>query len=102
MPSPAEPAQPDPLVPEVQPVQLPPLNWSHFKPEFAGKPEDDAEAYLLHTNDWMDIHNFPDDVKVQRFCFILIGGARLWYESMRLIENDWQQLQLFLGNSIPI
>ena len=23
------------------------LNWSHFKPEFSGKPDEDAEAYLL-------------------------------------------------------
>ena len=36
---PAEPAQPDPLVPQVHPVHLPPLNWSHFKPEFIGKSE---------------------------------------------------------------
>ena len=27
------------------------LNWSHFKPEFSGKPDEDAEAHLLHTND---------------------------------------------------
>ena len=25
------------------------LNWSHFKPEFAGRPEEDAEAHLLCT-----------------------------------------------------
>ena len=23
------------------------LNWSNFKPEFPGKPEEDAEAHLL-------------------------------------------------------
>ena len=27
------------------------INWSHFKPEFSGKPEEDAEAHLLHSND---------------------------------------------------
>ena len=27
------------------------LNWSNFKPEFSGKPEEDAEAHLLHLND---------------------------------------------------
>ena len=32
------------------------LNWSYFKPEFAGKPED-AEAHLLRTNDWMETHD---------------------------------------------
>ena len=47
--------------------QRPQLNWSHFKPEFAGKPEEDAEAHLLRTNNWMDTHNFPGNIKVQRF-----------------------------------
>ena len=27
------------------------LNWLHFRPEFAGKPEEDVEAHLLYTND---------------------------------------------------
>ena len=27
------------------------LNWSNFKPEFSGQPEEDAEAHLLHSND---------------------------------------------------
>ena len=26
------------------------INWSNFKPEFSGKPEEDAEAHLLHSN----------------------------------------------------
>ena len=25
------------------------INWSHFKPEFSGKPEEDAEAHLLQN-----------------------------------------------------
>ena len=37
------------------------LNWSYFKPEFSGKPEEKAEEYLLRTNDWMETHTFPDD-----------------------------------------
>ena len=56
----------------------PQLNWSHFKPEFAGKPDKDTEPYLLRTNDWKGTHKFPDQVKVQRFCLTLIGEARLW------------------------
>ena len=32
------------------------LNWSNFKPQFSGKPEEDAEAHLLHSNDWMEAH----------------------------------------------
>ena len=49
------------------------LNWSHFKPKFAGKPEEDAD--LPRANDWMDTHDFPDNVKVQRFCLTLVGEA---------------------------
>ena len=26
------------------------LNWSNIKPEFSGKPEEDAEAHLLCSN----------------------------------------------------
>ena len=43
-----------------QPIQQAPhvlqLYWSHFKPEFSGKPGEDAEVHLLRTNDWMDTH----------------------------------------------
>ena len=35
-------------------------NWSHFKPEFSGKPDEGAEKHLLRTNEWMDTHAFPD------------------------------------------
>ena len=79
-PAPANPASPTVSVPNLQPVPDQPapqiiqqqmLNWSHFKPEFAGRPEEDAEAYLLCTNDWMVIHNLQEDVKVQRFCLTL-------------------------------
>ena len=49
-----------------RPIQhMPQLNWSHFKPEFAGKPEEDAETHLLRTNDWVDTHAFPEGVKVK-------------------------------------
>ena len=57
---------------------MPQLNWSHFKPEFTAKPDEDVEAHLLRTNDWMDTHAFPECVKVQRFYLTLVGEARLW------------------------
>ena len=57
--------------------QRPQLNWSHFKPEYTGKPDEDAEAYLLMMNNQMDTHEFLDQVKVQRFCLTLVGEARL-------------------------
>ena len=41
-------------------LHMPPLNWSHFKPEYSGKPDKDGEAHLLRMNDWMDTHGFPD------------------------------------------
>ena len=52
------------------------LNWSHFKPKFLGKPEEDAEAHLLCSNDWMDAHHFNEDIKVQRFCLTLLGRSK--------------------------
>ena len=100
---PANPANPpNPPTPPPNPhdpmnVPNPPkpqqLNWSYFKPEFSGKAEEDAMGHLLKTNDWMETHNFPDDTKVRRFCLTLIGEARLWYESLRPIEMDWDALQ---------
>ena len=45
-------------------------------------------------NDWMDMHDFPDNVKVQRFCLTFIGEARLWYESLRPLNAEWDDLQL--------
>ena len=54
-----------PQVPEV--LHMPLLNWSHFKPKYPGKPDEDVETHLPRTNDWMDTHRFPDQVKVQRF-----------------------------------
>ena len=70
------------------------LNWSHFEPEFSGKPEEDAEAHLLQTNDWwMNAHHFLEHTKVQRFCLTLVREARLWHESLTPINVDWQGFQ---------
>ena len=43
----------EPVQPAKVQVQLgqPPLNWSYFKPEVSGKPEEDEEVHLLRTND---------------------------------------------------
>ena len=74
------------------------INWSNFKQEFSGKPEEDAEAHLLHSNDWMNAHHFHDDVKVQRFCLTLLGEARLWFQSLEPLGNTtWPQFQIYLG-----
>ena len=66
---PAHPAQP--VIPPTQPIKqvpMPQLMWSHFKPGFSGKPDEDAEAHLLRTNDWMNTHTFPEGAMVQHFC----------------------------------
>ena len=85
---PQPPAQPDPAQQAQQPTQpaqqgqqLVHLNWLHYKPEFSGKPIEDAEAYLLSTNDWMNAHHLLEDIKAQRFCLTLVEEARLWHES---------------------
>ena len=41
----------------------------------------------------MEAHNFPDKVKVRHFCLTLTGEARLWYESLAPLDNDWPALQ---------
>ena len=41
----------------------------------------------------MEVHNFPEGEKVRCFCVTLIGEARLWYESLALLDNDWPTLQ---------
>ena len=83
-----------------QPITLQPaqqvhmhMNWSHFKPEYSGKPEEDVEAHLLRTDDWMNTHDFPDAVKVQWFCLTLTGEARLWFALLEPIVMTWQELQ---------
>ena len=92
---PAPPPVQQPPIPQPQPGQQVPLqmNWSHFKPEYSGKPEEDVEAHLLRTNDWMNTHDFPDGVKVQRFCLTLTGEVRLWYASLEPIAMTWPELQ---------
>ena len=47
----------------------------------------------MRTNNWMNTHDFPDGEKVQRFCLILMGEARLWYALLEPIVMTWQELQ---------
>ena len=74
---PDQPNNPIPL-PENPPIPMANqhLNWSHLKPDFSGKPEEDVEVHPLRTNDWMTTHDFPNDQKVRRFCLTLSGEAR--------------------------
>ena len=58
-------APPVPAGPVVPAPQVFYQNWIGKKPEFSGKPEEDTESHLLSTGDWMEAHNFPDEVKVR-------------------------------------
>ena len=71
------PAQPVPAGPVVPAPQVFYQNWIGKKPEFSGKPEEDVESHLLSTRDWMEAHNFPNEVKIRHFCLTLTGEARL-------------------------
>ena len=68
-------------------------NWIGKKPEISGMPGEDAESHLLSTRDRMEVHNFPEGEKVRHFCIMLTGEARLWYESLVPLDNDWLSLQ---------
>ena len=93
---PPVPAQPVPQLAPAGVVPVPQIiyqNWIGKKPEFSGKPEEDAESHLLSMRDWMEVHNFPEGEKVRQFRVTLTGEARLWYESLTPIDNDWPALQ---------
>ena len=49
-PAPVQAAQAAQAAQAPQGQQLVYLNWSYFKSEFSGKPDKDAEAHLLYTN----------------------------------------------------
>ena len=87
------PAQPVPAGLVVAAPQVFYQNWIGKKPGFSGKPDEDVESHLLSTRDWMEAHNFLNEVKVRCFHLTLIGEARLWYESLALLDDDWPALQ---------
>ena len=41
----------------------------------------------------MEAHSFPEGDKVRHFQVTLIGEARLWYESLASLDDDWPALQ---------
>ena len=47
----------------------------------------------MRINDWMTTHDFPEAVKVQRFCLNLVGEARNWYATLEPVAMTWQELQ---------
>ena len=92
------PPQPVPIQPAPAGIVVPApniiyQNWIGKKPEFSGKPEEDAESHLLSTRDWMEAHNFLEGEKVRCFHIMLIGEARLWYELLAPLDDDLLALQ---------
>ena len=94
-PAPAQPAPAQPAPAQLAPAglvvpasQIVHQNWIGKKPEFSGKPEEDAESHLHSTRDWMEAYNFPNEVKVRCFCMTLRSEARLWYESLAPLDDD--------------
>ena len=47
----------------------------------------------MQTNDWITTHDFPEAVKVQKFCVTLVGEARNWYATLEHLVMTWPQLQ---------
>ena len=41
----------------------------------------------------MTTHDFPEAVKVQRFCLTLVGEARNWYATLEPVAMTWSELQ---------
>ena len=107
IPAPAHPQPPPALQALQQPAQPPQqgqqiihINWSHFKPEFSGKPEEDAEAHLLRANDWMNAHHFVEGIIVQRFHLTLLGEARLFLSVFRTYKCRLARFTKFVYTAI--
>ena len=86
-----------PIVPPVPPQPVPTVpmavNWSHFKHELSCKSEEDPEADLLRTIDWIDMHNFVGDQRVRRVPLTSAGEARLLYQTIHPFQGNWKELQ---------
>ena len=41
----------------------------------------------------MTTHDFPEAVKVQRFCLTLVGEAKNWYATLEPLVMTWPELQ---------
>ena len=92
------PTQPD--VPPVQPGPMPQLNWSHFKPEFAGKPEEDLEEHLLRTNvGWTPMH-FQKVSRSSDFVYLLWEKLGYGMSHLGLLLKIGMVYKISLDNKI--
>ena len=65
------------------------IKLATFKPKFSGKPDENAKAHLLRTNNWMDTQRFQDNYEVQRFCFGIDRESQTVVKILRPINVDW-------------
>ena len=63
----------DPAGPQQQHLHL---NWSNFKPEFSGEPDEDAEVHLLCSNDWRNAHHFCQWCEGSKILSHIIRGSK--------------------------
>ena len=64
------PAQPVPIGLVAPAPQIIYQNWIGKKPQFSGKPKEDAESHLLSTRDWMEAHSSQRETRLDIFCDI--------------------------------
>ena len=66
------------MQPQNPPFQVPQFNWLYFKPEFSGKPEEDAVVHFIEkpTTGWKPT-TFHRKQRNKDFCLTLTGEARL-------------------------
>ena len=63
------------------------INWSNFKPEFSGKPEEDVEAHLLCSNDWMNAHCFDEDRKSSKILSYIVRRSKIMVSFLRTLKR---------------
>ena len=78
--------------PPIQPAPMA-MKWSYFKQVFSGKPEENPEAHIPSTIDWMDTHNFVEGQTIQRLSLMPAGEMTLWYQSIHPFQGTWEEWQ---------
>ena len=101
------PVPPNQHIPTQPKQHMPQLNWSHFKPEFAAKPDGDAEAHLLRMNDWMDTHTHFKKVSKSNILPYINRGSKIMVWVVKTykmyvwigLQNQFKQQYSKIGNT---
>ena len=80
---------------------MPQINWSHFKPKFTGKPDEDAKAHLLRINGWMDTHAFPEGVKVPVFLTNTSRTGKIMVQIKKAYKCRFEWVKVSFESNIP-